>query len=51
MSRGVSKECEQCSEVKRCRMYTEVVTLGETGRTALTVVYLCAPCSKDLGFQ
>ena len=49
-SRGVSKKCEQCSAVKRCRMYTEIVALGKTGRMATTVVYLCAPCAKDLGF-
>ena len=49
-SRGVSRGCEQCSEVKRCRMYTEAVLLGETRRMVFTVVYLCAPCAKDLGF-
>ena len=39
-SRGVSKKCDHCGEVKRCRMFLE------DGKP----VYLCAPCAKELGF-
>jgi len=38
---GVSRPCEQCGKVKRCRMH-----LDREG----AMVYLCGPCARELGF-
>ena len=38
-------ECEECNEVKRCRMY-----MDDTGPGEPAPIYLCAPCARDHGF-
>lgn len=38
---AVSMRCEQCFQVKRCKLY-----LDQDQAT----VYLCRPCARELGF-
>lgn len=45
-SRGVSRPCEQCDEVKRCRMY-----MDDTGTGLPVPVYMCAACALEMGFS
>jgi hypothetical protein len=52
---AVSKKCEQCSKVKRCRMFLEQrVSASQILAGAEYVkdvpVYLCAPCARELGY-
>lgn len=37
---SVSRPCEECSKVKRCKLY------GDNARHA----YLCGPCARELGY-
>ena len=41
----VSKKCDQCWTVKRCRAYPNAHP-QETGR----LIYLCGPCARMLGY-
>jgi hypothetical protein len=49
---AVSKKCEQCSKVKRCRMFVEKRDSFIGGRLVMMTsqVYLCAPCARELGY-
>jgi len=40
---SVSRPCEQCDAVKRCRMHIDATT----GRP----IYLCGPCARELGYE
>jgi ribosomal protein S27AE len=40
---SVSRPCEQCDTVRRCRMFID----GTTGRP----VYLCGACARELGYD
>lgn len=40
---AVSRECEQCNEVKRCRMYIDE-NIG-------AVIYMCMGCAQELGYH
>lgn len=40
-----SRECEECGDVKRCRMY-----LDDWGAHEPAPISLCAPCARDHGF-
>lgn len=39
---SVSRRCEECGKVKRCRMHV----VGENK----TIAYVCAPCARRLGY-
>ncbi len=43
---AVSRPCEECSEVKRCRMFMDDTRSGEP-----TPIYLCGPCAAEHGFS
>lgn len=52
---GISMKCEECGKVARCKMYIEsrehptVHGVSYTSYNAL--VYLCAPCARELGLK
>jgi hypothetical protein len=55
VSRGVSKKCEHCGKVKRCRMFMEEREItrrfpGEPS-TKSVLVYLCSVCMRELGWE
>ena len=41
----VSKKCDQCWAVKRCRAYPNAHE-DAIGR----LIYLCGPCARELGY-
>lgn len=41
MPHGISRRCEECSAVKRCRLFVDHGV----------IVYLCWRCAKALGFE
>jgi len=56
MSRGISRPCENCSEVRRCVLTrVEVPGIaaadeGQTGQRVHVAEYLCATCRRALGY-
>ena len=44
-SKGVSRPCDQCKTVRRCKMHID------RSITPPVLVYLCAPCERELGFR
>lgn len=47
---AVSRPCDHCGKVKRCHMYTgERITESEA--QLITMVYLCRPCARELGYR
>jgi hypothetical protein len=52
---AASRPCEQCKTVKRCSMFIEerisAAYPGGESRVVKAIVYLCAPCARELGFS
>ena len=44
----ISKECEYCGKVKRCRMFQVDNAAGAC--TVTVTIYLCRPCARELGY-
>lgn len=45
---AVSRLCDECSKVKRCRMYAVDPTEQETSIAGHP--YLCRSCARELGY-
>ena len=43
---AVSRPCDQCGDVKRCKMYMDDTGMGEP-----VPCYMCNVCAQELGFS
>lgn len=43
-ARGVSRPCDQCRTVRRCKMHVDASIKPPV------IVYLCDPCERELGY-
>ena len=47
MTNGISKPCDNCEQVKRCKLYH---TVEHGDETVIRIEYLCKSCAQNLDY-